>query len=361
MELHANSSNNTVFADAEGNIAYLHANFIPKRNPKFDWSKPVDGSDPATEWGEALSVDSSPNVINPKSGWLYNTNNSPWSAAGSADSPKQNEYPNYVDTFPQNPRGINAIRLLTANREFTQDSLIAAAFDSRLAEMEVLVPTLLKAYGALPSSDPLKSELAEPIGVLKNWNYRWSSNSVATSLAVLWAEELWLQASTEPKRSSGSVYEYIEKHATAQQRLDAFATVTKQLATDFGSWKMPWGEINRFQRLTGDIVQPFADAAPSIPIPFTSARWGSLASFGARSYPGAKKIYGTTGNSFLAVVEFGDKVRARAITAGGQSGDPKSAHFSDQATRYARGELREVYFYPEQLQGHTERTYHPGE
>jgi acyl-homoserine-lactone acylase len=119
--------------------------------------------------------------------------------------------------------------------------------------------------------------------------------------------------------------------------------------------------VNRFQRLTDDIVHPFDDAAPSIAVPFTSARWGSLASFGARAYQGSKKLYGTTGNSFLAVVEFGDKLRARAITAGGQSGDPKSPHFNDQAERYARGDLREVYFYPEQLQDHTERTYHPGE
>ena len=96
-------------------------------------------------------------------------------------------------------------------------------------------------------------------------------------------------------------------------------------------------------------------------MPFATGRWGSLASFGANSYKGSKKIYGTSGNSFLAIVEFGEKVKARAITAGGESGDPRSPHFNDQADRYVKGDLREVYFYPEQLKGHTERTYHPGE
>src|SRR5262249_50803888 len=98
-----------------------------------------------------------------------------------------------------------------------------------------------------------------------------------------------------------------------------------------------------------------------IPVGFTSSRWGSLASFGARTYDGTKKMYGTSGNSFVAVVEFGDSVKARAVTAGGESGDPKSPHFNDQAVRYSKGDLREVYFYKAQLKGHTAREYHPGE
>ena len=158
-----------------------------------------------------------------------------------------------------------------------------------------------------------------------------------------------------------SVYAYMETKASAQQRLEALAAASDKLAADFGSWKTPWGDINRFQRLTGDIVQPFDDAGPSIPVGFTSARWGSLASYGARTYKGTKKMYGTSGNSFVAVVEFGDTVRARAVTAGGESGDPRSPHFNDQAARYSTGDLRDVYFYRPQLEGHIKRQYRPGE
>jgi acyl-homoserine lactone acylase PvdQ len=156
------------------------------------------------------------------------------------------------------------------------------------------------------------------------------------------------------------VDEYAITRATASERLEALATASDKLAANFGSWRTPWGDINRFQRLTGDIVQPFNDSGPSIPVGFTSARWGSLASFGARAYPGTKKWYGTSGNSFVAVVEFGDSVRAKAVTAGGESGDPASPHFNDQAERYSTGALRDVYFYRSQLTGHTEREYHPG-
>jgi acyl-homoserine-lactone acylase len=359
MELHANSSNNTVFADAEGNIAYLHANFIPKRDTKFDWTKPVDGTDPSTDWQPVHSVDEAPNVVNPKDGWLYNTNNAPWSAAG-ADSPRQKDYPAYVDGAGENPRGVHAIRVLSATKSFTPQTLIAAAFDPKMPALEGVVPPLLEAHASLAASDPLKSKLAEPITKLKAWDYRWSAQSVPTTLAVLWGDELW-RTMDKTGQGDGSVYDDLEHRASARQRLEALVTVVDKLTADFGTWQVPWGEINRFQRLTSDIVQPFTDSGPSIAVPFATARWGSLATFGARPYQGSKRIYGTSGNSFLAVVEFGDRVSARAVTAGGQSGNPASPHFNDQATRYAAGDLREVYFYPEQLEGHTERKYHPGD
>ena len=168
-------------------------------------------------------------------------------------------------------------------------------------------------------------------------------------------------APEEPDSGQMWPYVYLAKHMPPDQRLEALARASDKLLADFGSWQIPWGDINRFQRLTGDIVQPFSDTAPSIPVPFTSSRWGSLAAFGGRSYSGSKRIYGTYGNSFVAVVEFGPRVRAKAITAGGESGDPQSPHFNDQAERYATGNLRDVYFYPEDLQGHIERVYHPGQ
>jgi acyl-homoserine-lactone acylase len=184
---------------------------------------------------------------------------------------------------------------------------------------------------------------------------------VPTALAVYWGEDLWQRVGADARKAGVSVYEYMATKATPQQRLESLAAASDKLAADFGTWQTPWGDINRFQRLTGDIVQPFNDAGPSIPVGFTSARWGSLASFGARTYKGTKKMYGTSGNSFVAVVEFGATVRARAVTAGGESGDRSSPHFNDQAPRYSTGDLREVYFYPQQLQGHIERQYRPGQ
>ncbi len=359
MDLLANSSNNTIFADADGNIAYFHGDFIPRRNTKFDWTRPVDGSDPATEWQGLLTVDEIPQLLNPKTGWLYNSNNWPWSAAG-ASSPRRQDYPAYVETGGESARGLHAIRVLEGKTGFTLESLMKAAYDSYLTWFDRPLPALLKAWDATPAADPLKARVAEQIAALRKWDHRWAVDSVPTSLAVFWGEEVRRRVSGDARSAGLSVEDYLGEKAPAAQLLQSLVAASDRLRSDFGTWKTPWGDINRFQRLTGDIVQPFRDDGPSIPVGFTSAVWGSLASFGARSYPGTKKWYGTSGNSFVAVVEFGKTVKARAVTAGGESGHPSSPHFNDQARRYSSGELREVYFYREQLKGHAEREYHPG-
>jgi acyl-homoserine lactone acylase PvdQ len=344
MELKANSSNNTIFADADGDIAYFHGNYIPRRDTAFDWRRPVDGSNPATEYKGLLEIEETPHLLNPASGWLYNSNNWPWSAAG-ASSPKKEDFPAYVESGGESARGLHAIRVLQDKKDFTIDSLISAAYDSYLTWFEKPMPALIKSWEALPESNPLKAKTADQIAVLRKWDLRWGVDSVATSLAVFWGQNVQRRNPEQP----------------GEQLVQALSAASDKLQADFGTWKTPWGDINRFQRLTGDIVQPFSDAGPSIPVGFTSATWGSLASFGARAYPGTKKWYGTSGNSFVAVVEFGDKVRAKAVTAGGESGHAGAKHFNDQAKRYSTGDLRDVYFYKDQLKGHTERQYHPGQ
>lgn len=360
MELHTNSSNNTIFADAEGNIAYFHANFVPRRDTTFDWRRPVDGSNPATEWGPLHTIDESPLVVNPSTGWLYNTNNWPYSAAG-AESPKRERFPAYMDEGSENYRGLHAIRVLGGRKDFTIAGLRDAAYDEYLPGFAALLPPLIRDYDALPAMDPLKARLAEEIALLRGWDYRYSVSSTPTSLAIFWGEALRREIARFARQTRMGPYEYMERQATAAQRLQALAAASDTLAAHFGSWQTPWGAINRFQRLTGDIVHPFDDAKPSIPVEFPSAAWGSLASFGASPKPGTTKWYGTSGNSFVAVVEFGrDSVRAIAVTAGGQSGHPGSPHFNDQAQRYATGALRPVFFYRGQVEANKEREYRPG-
>lgn len=360
MDLHTNSSNNTIYADADGSIAYFHANFIPRRDTSFDWTRPVDGSNPATDWDGVLSVDESPNLLNPASGWLYNANNWPWSAAGPS-SLKQADYPRYVDNGKESARGLHAIRVLENRKDFTVASLNQAAYDSYLTSFAIMLPALIKAYDRAPAGDSLKMKLAEPIALLRDWDYRWAVGSIPTSLAVFWGGEIERRVANVQFEAETMIERFIATEVPDAQLLGSLSAAVDTLTVNFGSWKTPWGNINRFQRLTGDIVHPFNDAAPSIPVGFTSAAWGSLASYGARPRRGTRKWYGTSGNSFVAVVEFGDSVRAIGVTAGGESGHPDSPHFNDQAQRYAAGDLREVYFYRSQLVGHTEREYHPGE
>jgi acyl-homoserine-lactone acylase len=361
MELHTNSSNNTIFADTDGDIAYFHGNFIPRRDTHFDWTKPVDGSNPATDWHGLLSVDETPHLLNPKSGWIYNSNDAPWNAAG-VGSVKKSDFPIYVETGGESARGLHAVKVLTNNRDLTIDTLLSSvAFDSYLPWFAKTVPVLVTAWDQDSSSDPLKNKLAGQIKVLRAWDFRWGVDSVPTSLAVFWGTDLMHQVAREARTEDMPPYDYVASKVPAAQLLQALAAASDRLAADFGTWKTPWGDINRFQRLDDDIISHFDDAKPSIPVGFTYSGWGSLASFSARPYPNTKKWYGTSGNSFVAAIDFGKTIRARAVTAGGESGNPASPHFDDEAERYAAGNLREVYFYRSQLQGHAEREYHPGD
>lgn len=359
-ELKANSSNNTLFADSKGEIAYLHPQFIPIRDDRFDYTKPVDGSDPATDWKGLTPLDKTPRAVNPPTGWAFNTNNWPWTAGGPY-SPKKADFPKYMDTFGENPRGLHAELVLKDVKNLTLGGLIEKAYDPYLTAFARLIPTLEAAYAATPDGDPLKAKIAEQVKALSAWDRKWSARSTETSLAVFWGEAMWAKAAPAAKAQGLNTYDYMADKLTAADKLAALAEASDRLTADFGAWKTPWGQINRFQRNDGSIVQTFDDAKPSIPVPFTSAQWGSLASFGAKRWPGTKKYYGTLGNSFVAVVQFGDKVRARAISAGGESGDPASPHFNDQALRYAAGNLRDVYFYPEDVKKHAVKTYRPGE
>jgi acyl-homoserine-lactone acylase len=356
----ANSSNNTIFADDKGEIAYLHAQFVPKRDNRFDYTKPVDGSDPATDWHELHALSDLPSTIAPANGWVQNTNTWPYGAAG-ANSPNPANFPRYMDMFGENYRGLHALKLLEGRSGWTLDKLQRAAYDDFQPGFAALLPPLVAAFDALPASDRRRSKLADPIALLRSWDRRWSAASEAQTLAMFWGDAMMKTLDPPDDEPRNVSYMRLARDTTADQKLAALQTAIDRLSRDFGRWRLPWGEVNRFQRVSGAISQPFSDSAPSIPVPFASGNYGSLASFGSAPRKGSKRWYGNSGNSFVAVVEFGPTIRARAIIAGGESGDPASKHFNDQLRRYPAGDLREVYFYPEQLKEHTERVYKPGE
>ena len=361
MKIRTNSSNNTVFADDKGNIAYWHGDFIPKRNQGFDWNEPVDGSNPATDWKGLHKVRDIVQMRNPATGWIQNCNSTPFTVSG-ASSPEKEDYPAYMAPDFENYRGINAARVLSRRAVYTLDTLIAAANDPYLAGFEELVPSLVSALGQVhnPSAD-----LTGAAETLKNWDLHYGEASVATTLAVYWGEKMMTYVRSQlhdgRRRSPEELTSYMIKAVTTAKKTELFEETLEQLNREFGSWRTPWGAVNRFQRLTGKIDETFDDKKPSIPVGFTSSLWGSLASFGARTYPGTVKRYGSGGNSFVAVVEFGERLKARAVVSGGQASRPDSPHFTDQADLFCKGQFREVWFYPEEVRAHQEAAYHPGD
>ena len=361
MDLRTNTSNNTVYADADGTIAYFHGNFVPRRDPQFDYVGLVDGTDPRTDWQGAHPVDETIVLRNPSVGWLQNTNNWPFSAAGR-DSPRREAWPRYFWTAPENARGLNAVRLLSTARDLTLDSLIALSYDPTLVAFERLLPPLFAAFDALPAGAAQRTRLAEPVAALRGWDRRSGVDSVPTTLANLWAQELGGAHVREAKDRRIVVVDHILAVTDAPARLAALERTVARLERDFGTWRTPWGGINRFQRISGAIAAQFDDAKPSLPVGFGPSDWGSLAAFGPTAgQPETKRIYGNRGNSFVAAVEFGPRVKAKTILAGGVSNDPASPHFADQAALYVQGKFKDALFYRDDVERAAQRRYRPGE
>ena len=356
MDIRTNSSNNTVYADSSGNIAYYHGNFVPRRDPQFDYSNPVDGSNPATDWQGLHTVDETISLLNPGNGWLQNCNSTPFTAAAEF-SPKREDYPVYMAPDDESFRGIHAVKVLTGISDMTIDKLIDIAYDPYLPGFEQLIPGLITAFD---ESGEAYAELAPAIEVLRDWDFTVSVNSVAMSLAHFYAIRYQKDGANPQNLSGMDQINFFGTESPFAERLQIFAATVAELAADFGNWNTPWGAINRFQRITGDIEQPFDDDAPSLPVGMASGHWGALASFGAKPFNGSKRIYGTAGNSFVAVVEFGDKVKAKSLLAGGQSGDPESPHFYDQAQPYVDRQFKDVAYYREDVEKRASRTYRPG-
>lgn len=356
MDIRTNSSNNTVYADKDGNIAYYHGNFIPRRDDSFDYSKPVDGANPATDWQGLHEVSEIITVTNPENGWIQNSNSTPFTAAAEF-SPKRENYPKYMAPDAENFRGIHAQKVLTGSSGYTLDKLIDAAYNPFLPAFEALIPGLISAYDGANNRD---ESLAPAINALREWDYNVSAESVAMSLAHFYGRTYLADGERPDGLSQMELIIHFGSHSKPQERLEIFAKSFAQMNADFGTWNTPWGEINRFQRVNGDIQSVFYDDQPSLPVPLASGTWGALAAYGQRGEVTTKKIYGTRGNSFVAVVEFGDTVKAKTIMAGGQSGDPGSQHFFDQAQMYTAAQFKDVPYYRDDVELRAKERYAPG-
>lgn len=353
LKLYTNSSNNTVYADREGNIAYWQGNFLPKRNTAYNWRGIVDGSTSATEWGDLHPLEELVHFRNPLVGWLQNCNSTPYYATGEL-SPDPSGYPAYMGPNHQNFRAVNAIRVLRTEDKFTLDKLEEAAYNTYLPFFEKLIPALIEADIEAPS------KYREAVDLLKAWDLNISENSVAGTLAIYWAGKL---LNEEPRKDGLDEVGYITYLATQTESkvlTAAFDKAVKQLQAEFNTWKMPWGEVNRFQRITGEVNEKFSDGKPSKPLRFPSGLYGALATADAVRPEGQKKQYAVGGNSFVAVVEFGERVRAKTIVTGGHSSNPDSEHFLDQDTMFRSGVLKPVWIYPEDVLNHSVRKYRPG-
>lgn len=364
MDLRSNNSNNTVYADDQKNIAYWHGNFVPVRNPTLDWQLPVDGTTAATEWKGVHKLEEIVHLYNPASGWIQNCNSTPFTAAGSS-SPLKQAYPEYMAPDGQNARAVNAARLLGHAKNMTLDKIIEIGYNRYLSAFDILLPSLFNAYDEAAPGDSFKTNLEQPVEILKRWDRTSATTSVATTLAIEWATRLAtkMPPSKTDREATNAIanFNWLAAHVSSREKLEMLQQTVTDLQQRFGTWRMAWGDVNRFQRNEKSANSDFSDTEWSLPVGLASSTWGSLPSFNGRRFAATNRRYGVSGNSFIAAVEFGKRLKAKTILTGGESFDPSSPHFTDQAEGFINGRFKDIYFYKEEVMKHAVRTYHPGE
>lgn len=340
---------NTMYADRAGNIYYLHGNAVPRRAPQFDWRRPVDGADPATEWQGYHSIDELPQVLNPASGWMQNCN-SDFFLTTEGPGVAEATHPPYMVAGPDTPRAKMSRRVLAAKPLWSAEELTRAAFSRYVLEAETLIPQLCAAWAENGATRP-ESHAADAVELLRSWDCVSTLDSTAMTLFTFWFQRLYPARLKDP---DFAVYEGVAGMVLALE--DAVG----ELLEGFGRWRVEWGEINRLQRPDSG-VSGFSDERPSVPVPGGWGTAGLLFTFYAPGRPNTRRRYGVSGSSFLSVVELGRRVNASSVVPFGQSADPQSPHFFDQARLYARGELKPAWFQLSEVKANLAAAYHPGE
>ena len=355
---------NTIYADQAGNIGYWHGNFVPLRDTSYDWTRVVPGNTSKTEWQRAHTLNELPHYFNPINGWVQNCNSSPIYGAGNFDT-LISKKPSYMHPDGHTPRAMNAVRLLKQIKKVNIDSVINLANDNYLMSGQRFIPALIKAYQNC-TTDSILAQLKQPIDVLKKWNYRTDTNSIATTLTVLWVERLIFLNIEKLKKPFTIENQYGVANGSTistdsipnQKLLTTMILVLNDLKKDWGTWEVTWGSINRYQRNTAK--KDPSDNLFSYAVPATPGFMGSTNAFVSKKGKDTKKRYGVSGNTFVAAVSFGNKLEAKSILTGGSSSNENSKHFTDQAKGYINHEYKTVHFYKSDVLKNKELSYHPG-
>jgi penicillin amidase len=348
---------NVMAADARGHTWYLYNAAVPRRDVRFDWTQPLDGSDPATEWKGFHSLDELPQLLDPPSGWMQNCNSSPFQLT-DVGNPDSARFPAYMvpEGNSLNPRARASRRILSSTPAFTFDEWARAGFDTRVDAIDVGLRDLFASSAEVPDS-ALRVRIAPAAALLRGWDGRSTVESVPMTLLYV---------------ASGLYFSGPQRDTTLTGRARALADALDSLDARFGRWQVGWGEVSRLQRRPDpdpsappqyDLLAAldFRDDLPSEPLAAVPGWLGAVFTAYLARAPMQKREYAVAGDTYVAIVEFGPRVRAAAVHTFGASGDPRSPHFADQAPLFARGHFRPAWFSLADIRANAERAYHPGD
>lgn len=366
---------NIGYADRDGNIWFVSNGAVPRRSPEFDWAQPVDGSDPRTEWSGYHDLGELPQVLNPEAGWLMNTNHSPFRVTAEGQNPDPADHPEYmarspfgslpvlVDSLGDNPRARASRRILARTDRFTFEAWADSTMSRRAWEADRGIPELVAAWERLRETNPVRAARLRPaVEVLRSWDHVSRHESVAMTLyTMLELTRIWSwAASLDPPPFDPPAV--MDLDPTPWDRWDPMAGLEKVvdvLERQWGTWRVPYGEFSRLQRSPDG---HYRDDRPSTPVLGGPGPAGMISLFVPFPTEGQKRWYGyMSGNSYVSVVDFGDEVRARTVNGSGQSFNPSSPHYTDQADLYGRGAYKRAWTTLEAVRARAVESYGPGD
>ena len=330
---------NVGYADRYDTIFYMSNGILPKRAEGYNWKGIVPGDTMETLWTEYHEIEDLPQVIQPKSGFIYNANHSPFKSTSADENPNEKDYSERMgyETYDNN-RSTRLIELIESYDKVSYDDFKDIKYDNSFPSKFSYNFMDINLIDEIELDT--NHELFEIVNEIQNWNRKTDINSIGAGLyGVLYYHLIYNYADQIRKLTSE------DKPVSKEIILSAVSDIKPYLIEHFGKVKITLGEFQKLVR--GDKELPI---------------WGLpdvITAMSSRPYKDGKhKVF--AGESYIGLVRFTDEGPVmESIISFGNSDDPSSDHYTDQMEMYSKFQTKKMTFDKEEIYAKAKSIYNP--